>query len=299
MYSIDFRKQVLRTYLHYKSSRNVASFYQIHHSTVCRWVKRIFPKKRIFRLSSHISVLDQRVKESLDKSPLLSQCELLSYVRSILPHLPLSRRSIAESLRRIRYSRKRVKNKHRVYSHPDPNLVQIIRQTFTQSIHPVICVDESGFADRFARRQGYSPVGIECVIPPKKSSSFRASLLLAISNRGDKYSRILTSSVKSSDFLSFLQTIDSPEGTIIVMDNCSIHKSKIIQSFLLSKRWVGIYLPPYCPDLNPVELCFARLKYLYRKELCKGVLMIEKLLQSITSPFIQKTYRHVDTLLSK
>lgn len=300
MYSIDFRKQVLHSYSQHKSSRKVASFYRIHHSTLCRWVKRIFPVKRVSRLSHRKRFLDETIKEFIDKSPISSQLEILSFVRSVFPHSSFSRRSIRHSLSRLKYSRKRVKKKHRIQSHPQKDRIEEIFNVFTQSSHPILCIDESGFADRFARRYGYSRVGTECVLPPNSPTSFRASLVLAISNRGEMFHRIFTSSVKASDFLSFLQSVDSPKGTILVMDNCSIHKSKVIREFIRSKNWIGIYLPSYCPDLNPVELCFGHLKYLYRKSLRKNnISVIEEILLSITPSMIQKSYQHVTKLLAE
>ena len=54
-------------------------------------------------------------------------------------------------------------------------------------------------------------------------------------------------------------------GDIVVMDNLSSHKNKTVR---LAIRAVGaklFYLPPYSPDLNPIEQAFSKLKTLLRK----------------------------------
>ena len=55
------------------------------------------------------------------------------------------------------------------------------------------------------------------------------------------------------------------QGDIVVMDNLSSHKAPVIRKAI---RGVGaklFYLPPYSPDLNPIEQVFAKLKALLRK----------------------------------
>lgn len=49
--------------------------------------------------------------------------------------------------------------------------------------------------------------------------------------------------------------------SILVMDNCTIHHISDVIDFLLSVGILVIYLPPYSPDLNPIEELFSFLKY--------------------------------------
>jgi len=54
-------------------------------------------------------------------------------------------------------------------------------------------------------------------------------------------------------------------GDIVVMDNLGSHKSPEIKAAIEDKGATLRYLPPYSPDLNPIELMFAKLKALLRK----------------------------------
>lgn len=69
--------------------------------------------------------------------------------------------------------------------------------------------------------------------------------------------------VDADVFTAYLQQVLGPqlcEGDTLILDNLSTHKIQIV-SQLLSDRGVRIrYLPPYSPDLNPIELAFAKLK---------------------------------------
>ena len=49
------------------------------------------------------------------------------------------------------------------------------------------------------------------------------------------------------------------------MDNLSCHKNSAIETAIIQKGARLLYLPPYSPDLNPIEQVFAKLKQLLRK----------------------------------
>ena len=54
-------------------------------------------------------------------------------------------------------------------------------------------------------------------------------------------------------------------GDIVIMDNLGSHRGKAIRSAIASKGARLLFLPPYSPDLNPIEQAFAKLKHLMRK----------------------------------
>ena len=55
-----------------------------------------------------------------------------------------------------------------------------------------------------------------------------------------------------------------PERAVVVMDNLSSHKGRRVRELLEGAGAEVLYLPPYSPDLNPIELAFAKLKHLLR-----------------------------------
>lgn len=54
-------------------------------------------------------------------------------------------------------------------------------------------------------------------------------------------------------------------GDVVIMDNLGSHKGKAVRQAIRKARAHLIFLPPYSPDLNPIEQVFAKLKTLLRK----------------------------------
>jgi transposase len=54
-------------------------------------------------------------------------------------------------------------------------------------------------------------------------------------------------------------------GDIVIMDNLAAHKVAGVRQAIEAAGAVLLYLPPYSPDLNPIEQLFAKLKALLRK----------------------------------
>lgn len=54
-------------------------------------------------------------------------------------------------------------------------------------------------------------------------------------------------------------------GDIVIMDNLSSHKRPAVRDAIRARGAMLLFLPPYSPDLNPIEQVFAKLKHLLRK----------------------------------
>ena len=69
-------------------------------------------------------------------------------------------------------------------------------------------------------------------------------------------------------FLVYVETVLAPslsEGDIVVIDNLPAHKVEGVRAAVEASGAILLYLPPYSPDLNPIEMMFAKLKALLRK----------------------------------
>jgi transposase len=55
-------------------------------------------------------------------------------------------------------------------------------------------------------------------------------------------------------------------GKTIVIDNASFHQSQKIKALIESAGCKLVYLPPYSPDLNPIELFWSKVKHTIRKK---------------------------------
>ncbi len=64
-------------------------------------------------------------------------------------------------------------------------------------------------------------------------------------------------------FAAYIRDVLAPElepGTVVICDNLAAHRNKDAAAALKAKRCWFLYLPPYSPDLNPIELAFSKLK---------------------------------------
>lgn len=69
--------------------------------------------------------------------------------------------------------------------------------------------------------------------------------------------------VDSLVFLAYLEQVLCPtlcEGDVVVMDNLPAHKVQSVRALIEARGARLIYLPPYSPDLNPIEKCWSKIK---------------------------------------
>ena len=74
--------------------------------------------------------------------------------------------------------------------------------------------------------------------------------------------------INGESFQLYVEQILLPSlkpGDIVIMDNLGSHRSQAIRSAIASRGARLVFLPPYSPDLNPIEQVFAKLKHLMRK----------------------------------
>ncbi len=134
----------------------------------------------------------------------------------------------------------------------------------------LIFLDETG-ADRkdTVRRYGYSMRGL----PIKKHSLLvrgeRTSAIAMLSTKGILDVKVTSGTTNGDTFYDFTQNNILPQlqpfsginpHSIIIMDNCSIHHVQEIVEMIEDAGAMIHFLPPYSPDLNPIELAFSKVK---------------------------------------
>ena len=80
--------------------------------------------------------------------------------------------------------------------------------------------------------------------------------------------------INGESFLSYVEQILVPSlrpGDIVIMDNLGSHKGSKVRAAIRNAGARLLFLPPYSPDLNPIEQVFAKLKHLMRKAQARTV----------------------------
>jgi transposase len=126
--------------------------------------------------------------------------------------------------------------------------------------------DESGFSQTSNIPKLWSPIGTTALV--KTFTTKKINVLGFLSKNGDLKSYIADSKVNSDKvievFDDFVNRISKP--TVVVLDNASFHKSKKFKANICqwaNKGLTLLYLPPYSPQLNIIEILWRFMKYIW------------------------------------
>lgn len=141
----------------------------------------------------------------------------------------------------------------------------------------LVFLDESGITTEMTRRYGRGLAGRR--VPEGTPSHWRTLTMLgAISLRGWEATMTIEAPTDGDVFLAFLEQILCPRlgpGQVVVMDNLSAHKVEGVRALIEATGARLCYLPPYSPDYNPIERCWAQLKQHLRAHKARTVVALE------------------------
>ncbi len=132
----------------------------------------------------------------------------------------------------------------------------------------LVFVDETWAKTNMTRTRGWCRKGLplKAKVPQGhwKTMTFLAAL------RHDRIAApcVFDGPINGERFLAWVQQALAPTlnpGDVVIMDNLSSHKSPAIRKAIREAGARLFFLPPYSPDLNPIEQVFAKLKTLLRK----------------------------------
>lgn len=117
------------------------------------------------------------------------------------------------------------------------------------------------------RLRGRSPRGQRLIDKTPHGHWKTSTLIGALDVTGLRCSAVVDGPVNADGFAAFVDQVLAPElqpGDIVVMDNLSSHKGAPIRKAIQARGATLIYLPPYSPDLNPIEMIFSKIKQTLR-----------------------------------
>lgn len=131
----------------------------------------------------------------------------------------------------------------------------------------LVFIDESGVNIDMTRLYGRSVGNVRISDSAPINTPKRTGIVGAMRFDGTIRYRSFEGSITGKRFLTFLKQSLLPilrKGDIVIMDNLSIHKVKGVKELILSANALPLYLPPYSPDLNPIEMLWSKLKNFLR-----------------------------------
>ncbi len=151
-----------------------------------------------------------------------------------------------------------------------------------------VFIDETWAKTNMVRTHGRSPRGerLNASLPYGhwQTMTFLAAL------RSDRIDApcVLDQPINATSFLAYVKQFLVPTlrpGDIVVLDNLSSHKSLAIRQAIRAAGAKLFFLPPYSPDLNPIEQVFAKLKTLLRRAAERTVTATWKRIGSLLDSF--------------
>ena len=147
-----------------------------------------------------------------------------------------------------------------------------LHELTTFASYHLVYIDESGCNRRIGfRRTGWSPMGSTPVQNERFHRGQRYHILPAFTQDGMLLARIFLGSTDGKVFGDFLGELLQWCGrlpqpkSVLEMDNASFHRSNLVWELCAEAGVILVYLPPYSPDLNPIEELFAELKAFIRR----------------------------------
>jgi transposase len=204
------------------------------------------------------------LREYLQEKPGAYQYEMVNFLQEEFGVL-VTTSSVGRALASIGWTKKTIR---RVAKGRNADLRDLYLHNISDfSPQHFVFVDESGCDKRVGfKRTGWSPLGVTPTQVTQFQREQRYQILPAYALDGIILARVFQGSTDSAVFEDFIGQLlplcgKWPEPkSVLVMDNASIHHTERITQMCYDAGVKLVYLPPYSPDLNPIEEFFAELK---------------------------------------
>jgi len=149
------------------------------------------------------------------------------------------------------------------------------------------------------RLRGRAPRGQRLIDKVPHGHWKTTTLIAALDTSGVRCSTVVDGAVNGDIFEAFVAQVLTPAlrpGDIVVLDNLSSHKRERARELIEERGASLVFLPPYSPDLNPIELVFAKIKSLLRSLSCRSRDALwnamQRVLDLVTPSDAQNCFRH-------
>ena len=132
----------------------------------------------------------------------------------------------------------------------------------------LVFVDEMGTNTSLSPLYAYAPKGQRARAKVPRNRGKNTTLLSSMSVEGVGPSLMVEGSTTKEVFEAYVEQVLAPSlrpGQIVVMDNLTAHKGERIKELIQERDCELLFLPPYSPDLNPIEEAFSKVKGFLRR----------------------------------
>ncbi len=152
----------------------------------------------------------------------------------------------------------------------------------------LVFLDETGANTKMARRYGWGEKSSRVISDVPHGHWKTTTFVAALRTTGITAPTVLDGPMNGAFFLAYVEqqlVRTLSRGDLVVMDNLGSHKQQGVRVAIESVGADLLYLPPYSPDFNPIELAFSKLKTLLRKHAERTIEGLWKRLGSLLDEF--------------
>ena len=149
----------------------------------------------------------------------------------------------------------------------------------------LVFVDETWAKTNMTRLRGWAATGQRLVAKVPFGHWKTMTFIAGLRCDGLCAPYVFDGPINGQNFLAWVEQCLAPTlkpGDIVVLDNLGSHKNRAVRQAIRAVGARLIFLPPYSPDLNPIEQVFAKLKTLLRK---------------VDARSVEETWKSIGTLL--
>ena len=132
----------------------------------------------------------------------------------------------------------------------------------------LVFIDETWAKTNMTRLRGWSPRGSKLIARVPHGHWKTLTFLAALRHDRIDAPCVFDGPINGDSFTAWVERFLIPTlapGDVVIMDNLGSHKGKAVRRAIRQARAHLLFLPPYSPDLNPIEQLFSKLKTLLRK----------------------------------
>jgi transposase len=152
----------------------------------------------------------------------------------------------------------------------------------------LVFLDETGTSTNMARLRGRAPRGERLIAKVPHGHWKTTTFVAALRSTALTAPCVIDGPMNGETFLAYVEQVLAPTlspGETVVLDNLSAHKVAGVREAIEATGAQLLYLPPYSPDLNPIEQLFAKLKALLRKAAERSIDGLWNRIASLLSAF--------------
>jgi transposase len=127
----------------------------------------------------------------------------------------------------------------------------------------LVFLDETWATTSMTPTRGWAPKGKRLVRAVPHGHWHTTTFLCGLREGGLVAPLVLDGAINGAAFLAYVEQVLAPtlsKGDVVVLDNLGSHKVSGVRDAVEARGATLLYLPPYSPDLNPIELAFSKLK---------------------------------------